>query len=295
MPEPIYRLIAEDLSRKIESGTLAQGMQLPSELELGEEYGPTYGQDGKPVSRNAIREALRILGTRGLIESRPGQGTFVSRRVDPFISKLNTDAESGGVEDTIYRSEIERQGRIPEETRPRVEVQVASQLVARHLQLRAGKDEVISRHQERRIDGMPFSLQTTFYSMELLRRGEAANELLAAANIEGGMVNYLRDNLQVIQVGWRDTIIARPPSPTEREFFGLSEKVLVAIFEFRRTSYARDHKPIRFTVTVYPADRNQFEMEAGDVLPDTALLQDPTSAGFPYALCPGLLIAQKFM
>jgi UTRA domain len=134
--------------------------------------------------------------------------------------------------------------------------------------------------------------ETTFYSMELLRRGEAANQLLAAANIEGGMVNYLRDNLQIIQVGWRDTIIARPPSPAEREFFGLSEKVLVAIFEFRRTSYARDHKPIRFTVTVYPADRNQFEMEAGDVLPDTALLQDPPVCRFPVrpcALCPASL------
>ena len=217
MPEPIYRLIAEDLGRRIENGELAPGAQLKSELELGEEYGAEYGQDGRPVSRNAIREALRILVTRGLIESRPGQGTFVSRKVHPFISKLNIEAESGGVEDTIYRSEVERWGRKPEETRPRVEVQVASQLVAQHLKLRADEDEVISRHQERRIDGLPFSLQTTFYSMELLRRGEAANRLLAAANVEGGMVNYLRDNLQIIQAGWRDTIIARPPSPSERE------------------------------------------------------------------------------
>ena len=286
MPEPIYRLIAEDLGRRIEDGELPPGAQLKSELELGEEYGAEYGQDGRPVSRNAIREALRILVTRGLIESRPGQGTFVSRKVHPFISKLNIEAESGGVEDTIYRSEVERWGRKPEETRPRVEVQVASQLVAQHLKLRADEDEVISRHQERRIDGLPFSLQTTFYSMELLRRGEAANRLLAAASVEGGMVNYLRDNLEIIQVGWRDTIIARPPSPSEREFFGLSEKVLVAIFEFRRTSYDRDHKPIRFTVTVYPADRNRFEMEAGDVPPDTALLQEPPSTGLPYAPVP---------
>lgn len=101
--------------------------------------------------------------------------------------------------------------------------------------------------------------------MDLLRRGEAANRLLAAASVEGGMVNYLRDNLQITQVGWRDTITARPPSPHEREFFGLSEKVPVAIFEFRRTSYDSDGKPIRFTVTIYPADRNQFEVEVGDV------------------------------
>jgi GntR family transcriptional regulator len=288
MPEPMYRLIADDLRGRIESGAFAPGSQLPSELELGEEYGERYGQNGRPVSRNAIREALRILVTRGLVEPRPGQGTFVSRRVRPFLSKLKADPQAGGVEDTIYRSEVERQGREPDETRPRVEVQVASPLVARQLQL--GEDaEVISRHQERKIDGTPFSLQTTFYSIELLDRGEAASRLLAATNVEGGMVNYLKEHLGIVQVGWRDTIIARPPTPNERDFFGLSEKVLVAIVEFRRTSYDRDGHPIRFTVTVYPADRNQFEMEAGDVPTDAALRKEPPSAGSPYALFPVIL------
>ena len=61
------------------------------------------------------------------------------------------------------------------------------------------------------------------------------------------------------------TLIARPPGEHERGFFGLSDKALVAIFEFQRTSYGEDGKPIRFALTVYPADRNQFEMEAGRV------------------------------
>ena len=39
----------------------------------------------------------------------------------------------------------------------------------------------------------------------------------------------------------------------------------VAIFEFRRTSFDASGTPIRHTVTVYPADRNRFEMEAGEV------------------------------
>jgi Tn3 transposase DDE domain len=57
----------------------------------------------------------------------------------------------------------------------------------------------------------------------------------------------------------------RPPGEHERGFFGLSDKALVAIFELQRTSYGEDGKPIRFALTVYPADRNQFEMEAGRV------------------------------
>jgi GntR family transcriptional regulator len=35
----------------------------------------------------------------------------------------------------------------------------------------------------------------------------------------------------------------------------------------RRTGYDRDGNPIRVTVTIYPGDRNQFEMEAGEVPP----------------------------
>ena len=82
------------------------------------------------------------------------------------------------------------------------------------------------------------------------------------------MVKYL-ETLGIKQIGWRDTIVARPTTPDERAFFGLSEKVQVAIFEFRRTGYDENGTPIRFTVTVYPADRNQFQMEAGRVPPRT--------------------------
>jgi GntR family transcriptional regulator len=257
--EPMYVVIADDLRRKIESGELAPGKQLPTEVELREEYG--YGG---MVSRNTVRDAIKLLVVRGLVETRPGQGTFVTRRVTPFVSKLNTAPEAGGVEDEVYKSEVERQGRKPKESRPRVEVQTANELVRSQLQLDQGS-QVISRHQERRIDETPFSMQTTFYPMALLEDKPAANRLLEASNVEGGMVDYLRKNLGLNQVGWRDTIIARQPTPEERTFFELPGQVQVAMFEFRRTGYGEDKKPIRLTVTVYPADRNQFEMEAGDV------------------------------
>ena len=88
-----------------------------------------------------------------------------------------------------------------------------------------------------------------------------------------GMVKYL-ETLGIKQIGWRDTIVARP-RPRTRAFFGLSEKVQVAIFEFRRTGYDENGIPIRFTVTVYPADRNKFQTEAGRVP------RVPNDTGFP--------------
>jgi len=258
---PMYRLIAADLRRRIEDGELPAGTQLPTEVELREEY----AQDGRDVSRNTVRDAIQLLVARGLVETRPGQGTFVLRKMVPFVTRLNIDPEPGGIEDEVYSSEVERQGRKPDATPPQVEIQLASDLVARHLRLSQG-EQVVSRHQKRMIDGMPWSMRTTFFTMkDLLERGPAATRLLEARSIEEGAIQYLRRHLQINQVGWRDTIIARPPNPEERTFFGLSDKIQIAMFETRRTGFGEDGKPIRFTVTVYPADRNQFELEAGRV------------------------------
>ena len=67
MADPMYRQIAEDLRTRIEAGELAPGSQLPTELELRERYN---------ASRNTVREAIKWLTPLGLVEVRPGQGTF---------------------------------------------------------------------------------------------------------------------------------------------------------------------------------------------------------------------------
>ena len=77
--QPMYRYIADDLRTKINSGELAPNDKLPTEGELSEQY---------EASRNTVREAIRRLTDEGLLESRPGQGTFVARKVDPFVTVL---------------------------------------------------------------------------------------------------------------------------------------------------------------------------------------------------------------
>lgn len=259
MAEPMYRVIADDLRRQIESGELSPGEQLETEVVLREKYA-----QGGMISRTTVRDAIKLLVARGLVVTRPGQGTFVVKKEQPFVSKLTADPAAGGVEDAIYRSEVERQGRHPEESRPRVEVQPPSDDVAFHLALREDA-QVISRHQERLIDKTPHSMQTTYYPMEFVSK-RGATRLLEARDIEGGVIEYLR-GLEINQIGWRDRFTLRPPNRHERDFFGISDKVQVAMLEVRRTSYDQAGNPIRVTVTIYPGDRNQFEMEAGEVPP----------------------------
>ena len=62
--------IADRLAEMIVHGRFAPGDKLPNELALSTELN---------VSRTTLREALRILLTRGLVEVRRGVGTFVTQ------------------------------------------------------------------------------------------------------------------------------------------------------------------------------------------------------------------------
>ena len=97
--QPMYRHIADDLRTKIKSGKLAPNAKLPTEGELSEEY---------DASRNTVREAIRRLTDEGLLESRPGQGTFVARKVNPFVTVLTADPKTGfgGGDTAAYLSEV---------------------------------------------------------------------------------------------------------------------------------------------------------------------------------------------
>jgi GntR family transcriptional regulator len=260
MPDPMYRRIADDLRQKIESGELGNGTQLPTEIELRERY---------DASRNTVRDAVRWLITRGLVETRPGHGTFVVSKAEPFMTSLLSSPETlpggevglGG-EDITYAAEVRARGRKPEESTPRVEIQQASGPLGDELQL-SHDAQVVCRHQERRIDGTPYSLQTTFYPMALVQRG--ATRLIQAQNIEEGVVAYLDTELGIKQVGWRDKITVRAPDVNESAFFRLPDDGRIAVFETLRTGYDESGKPLRLTVTTYPADRNQFVMDVGKV------------------------------
>ena len=109
MTQPKFRRVADDLMRKIESGELGADTKLPSDLDLSE----TYGE-----SRNTIRDAVSWLALRELVERRPGQGIFVTRRIKPIVTTLSQDPETGwaggdgGRERGVLRTAIETDCRL---------------------------------------------------------------------------------------------------------------------------------------------------------------------------------------
>jgi GntR family transcriptional regulator len=257
---PMYQQIAEDLRAQIESGLLEPGAQLPTEFELRDQYNS---------SRNTIRDAVKRLISQGLVETRPGQGTFVTRRIDPFVTVLNGDPRlgGGGGESATYLSEVNLRHRRAHLTTPRVELPIPSTEVTRRLRI-PPDTQVVSRHEQRYIDDIPWSLQTSFYPMEFVTKG--AIQLLMAEHINEGAVHYLAETLGIRQVGYRDWITARVPDDNEQSLFELAHDATV--FEIFRTGFDQTGTPLRVTVTVFPADRNQFIVNIGDV-PDPEYLQ----------------------
>lgn len=253
MANPMYRQIAEDLRAQIESGAIRPGQQLKTELELREQY---------DASRNTVRDAIKWLTNLGLVETKPGQGTFVPLKIDPFVTTLTGNPRTGQDERPSYLSEVSAKNREPSFSPVQVEIQEATDETSAELAIDKSS-EVISRHERRFIDDDPWSMQTSYYPMHFADNG--AERLRSARNIEEGTVQYLEDTLHLRQAGYRDRITVRTPNPSEAEFFKLPPDGRVAIFEITRVAYDGNGQPMRLTVTVYPADRNQFLIEVGEV------------------------------
>ena len=86
----VYEAIVAQLTSLILEGEIKPGEKLPSERELCEQFG---------VGRNSVREATRALESARLVETRQGEGTFVTAHPESMVhmisEKISSDAESG--------------------------------------------------------------------------------------------------------------------------------------------------------------------------------------------------------
>ena len=86
---PIYLQLAERIQRQIVRGDLKPGEKLPSVRDMGMQSG---------VNPNTVQRTYRELEAMGIVETRSGQGTFVSENPE----ELQTLRES------LKRAEISR-------------------------------------------------------------------------------------------------------------------------------------------------------------------------------------------
>jgi GntR family transcriptional repressor for pyruvate dehydrogenase complex len=87
----LYEQVVSRIELLITSGELERGDQLPNERNLAEQFG---------VSRTVVREALKTLVNKGLVEVRTGQGSFVVDGTSNALKQsLHMIMSFGGMQD----------------------------------------------------------------------------------------------------------------------------------------------------------------------------------------------------
>ena len=77
-PERLFEAVVAQLQNLIVTGELKPGDRLLPERELAQHFG---------VSRTAVRDAVKVLAERGLVEVRVGAGTFVVRKTSEALTE----------------------------------------------------------------------------------------------------------------------------------------------------------------------------------------------------------------
>lgn len=94
----LYEQIVQQIEESILKGTLKTGDQLPAERDLAQRFG---------VSRTAVREAVKALREKGLVEAYSGRGTFITDGTSQAVRQsLDLMVKIGQPEGSQYLAEL---------------------------------------------------------------------------------------------------------------------------------------------------------------------------------------------
>jgi GntR family transcriptional regulator, transcriptional repressor for pyruvate dehydrogenase complex len=94
----IYEQIVQQIEESIVKGDLKPGDQLPAERDLAQRLG---------VSRTAVREAVKALREKGLVEAYSGRGTFITDATTNAVRQsLDLMVRIGQPEGMTYLAEV---------------------------------------------------------------------------------------------------------------------------------------------------------------------------------------------
>lgn len=94
----LYEQIVHQIEESIVKGVLKAGDQLPAERELAQRFG---------VSRTAVREAVKALREKGLVEAYSGRGTFITDGTTQAVRQsLDLMVKIGQPEGSTHLAEV---------------------------------------------------------------------------------------------------------------------------------------------------------------------------------------------
>ncbi|MBG0814653.1 GntR family transcriptional regulator [Planomonospora sp. ID82291] len=241
---PQYAVIADHLRRRIKSGELAPGDQVPTEREIREEFG---------VSQPVARQAVAQLRAEGLVVSQQGRGSFVrggAELVRYTGTRYSRDQKPNRLEekDGGWQADVSAEFR---------QVQ-ASPEVADRLHIPHGDmvSEVVYRW---RVDGETVQVSTQWEPLSLTRGTPIEKPSSGLVDEPDVIARFDSIGLPVDEV--RERIRSRMPTPDE--VHEMRVPVGVPVFEIERTHYSR--VPVETAIIILRCDR--FVIDNTQVVP----------------------------
>ena len=241
--DPVYLRVLADLRSQIREGVLQPGARVPSRAAIMTRYG---------VGETAAKHALAVLATEGLIEPRPGSGSYV--RQPPVMRRLDHDRPQipgspfGLDESSLPAADGQSHARRLTWEHHSERVQPPPH-IARRLRTQAD-DRVMRTKYVLRADGSPVQMATSYEPMEITagtpvllpEEGPLAGRGVTARM---GAIGIRVD--QVIE-----EISTRPPHTAEAATMAIPTGTPVLHIE--RTHLAGD-RPVETCDIIVPADQ----------------------------------------
>jgi GntR family transcriptional regulator len=229
-PLPRYYQLKEIMREKIRNGEWLPGDLIPSERELGEQYG---------ISRMTARQAITELVNEGLFYREQGKGTFVSRhKITQQLIRL-----------TGFTEDIRARGQRPGTRVISAEMFAADDVIAERLRIKTG--ELIFRLRRLRLaDDEPLAIETSqlhFPGCErLLEEDLEHNSLYRLLENKYGLP--LMEAEQELEAGLA--------GDKEAELLNIS--IGSPVLFIRRTTYTDRDQPIEYAKSVYCGSKYTF-------------------------------------
>jgi GntR family transcriptional regulator len=231
---PIYYQIKQTIKGWIVNKEFGPGNKIPSENELADRFN---------VSRLTVRQAISQLIQEGFLNSRRGEGTFVTSN-ENLINSFSL--ETTGFMDELFSTQLSKVS-----TKwATLSKMVAPKPVREKLQLETDGEEVVQIKRVRLLRGRPFTYTINYLPVEI---GARVNEKDL----------YRRRLLEILErdlkVEFTEAVQTIEASFADQE---VAEKLEVAsgspILFVEKIMYSKQHKPIELFQSSYRGDLFKF-------------------------------------
>lgn len=240
-PLPRYYQLKEIMREKIASGEWKAGDLIPSERELGEQYG---------ISRMTARQAITELVNEGLFYREQGKGTFVSRhKITQQLIRL-----------TGFTEDIKARGQRPGSKVISAQMIPADETIAERLRIKPGL--FVFRLQRLRLaDEEPLAIEVSTLSF-------MGCERLLEENLEQNSLYRLLENKYGLP-------LMEAEQELEASLMGAEEAALLkmpagsAALFIRRTTYTERDHPLEYARSIYCGNKYIFftQMKREQLMP----------------------------